>query len=103
MYKGELMKTKNKKRFWNIKLYFLALLIPSFLCLDSMQSLKYVSIQSEIKALESLEAKLIEKNKTLVAEISNLSSTSRIETIAVEELGMRKARSSEIMRVEVGR
>jgi cell division protein FtsL len=41
--------------------------------------------------------------KTLIADISNLSSTSRIEAIAVNELAMRKATSSEIMRVEVGR
>jgi cell division protein FtsL len=68
-----------------------------------MQSLKYVSIQREIRELEKTEAKLIEKNKTLIADISSLSSTSRIEAIAVNELAMRKATSSEIMRVEVGR
>lgn len=100
------MKEFNKikeKRFWKFNLYLLALLIPAFLCLDSFQSLKYVSIQKEIRELESLESKLIEKNKTLIADISKLSSTSRIEDIAVNELSMRKATSNEIMRVEVGR
>jgi cell division protein FtsL len=97
------MVLKKEKKVSRISIYFIALLIPSFLCLDSMQSLKYVSIQREIWELEKTEAKLIEKNKTLIADISNLSSTSRIEAIAVNELAMRKATSSEIMRVEVGR
>ncbi|HQC26795.1 MAG TPA: septum formation initiator family protein [Treponemataceae bacterium] len=97
------MVLKKEKKVSRISIYFIALLIPSFLCLDSMQSLKYVSIQREIRELEKTEAKLIEKNKTLIADISNLSSTSRIEAIAVNELAMRKATSSEIMRVEVGR
>lgn len=92
-----------EKRSWKISLYVISLLIPSFLCLDSFQSLKYVSIQREIRELESLESKLIEKNKTLIAEISKLSSTSRIEDFALNELSMRKANSNEIMRVEVGR
>ncbi|HUH43812.1 MAG TPA: septum formation initiator family protein [Treponemataceae bacterium] len=97
------MVLRKEKKISRISIYFIALLIPSFLCLDSMQSLKYVSIQREIRELEKTEAKLIEKNKTLIADISNLSSTSRIEAIAVNELAMRKATSSEIMRVEVGR
>jgi cell division protein FtsL len=97
------MVLKKEKKVSRISIYFIALLIPSFLCLDSMQSLKYVSIQREIRELEKTEAKLIEKNKTLIADISSLSSTSRIEAIAVNELAMRKATSSEIMRVEVGR
>jgi len=97
------MVLKKEKKVSRVSIYFIALLIPSFLCLDSMQSLKYVSIQREIWELEKTEAKLIEKNKTLIADISNLSSTSRIEAIAVNELAMRKATSSEIMRVEVGR
>ena len=97
------MVLKKEKKISRVSIYFIALLIPSFLCLDSMQSLKYVSIQREIRELEKTEAKLIEKNKTLIADISNLSSTSRIEAIAVNELAMRKATSSEIMRVEVGR
>lgn len=97
------MVLRKEKKVSRISIYFIALLIPSFLCLDSMQSLKYVSIQREIRELEKTEAKLIEKNKTLIADISSLSSTSRIEAIAVNELAMRKATSSEIMRVEVGR
>ena len=97
------MVLKKEKKVSRVSIYFIALLIPSFLCLDSMQSLKYVSIQREIRELEKTEAKIIEKNKTLIADISNLSSTSRIEAIAVNELAMRKATSSEIMRVEVGR
>jgi cell division protein FtsL len=44
---------------------------------------------------------LIESNKALVTDISVLSSSERIEKIAVEELGMRKATSDEIVRVSI--
>ena len=92
-----------KKKKSQIALYCIAILIPSFLWLDSIQSVKYVAIQREIKELEKRETKLIEQNKTLIAELSTLSATSRIEDIAVNKLSMRKATSNEIMRVEVGR
>ncbi|HOE09292.1 MAG TPA: cell division protein FtsL, partial [Treponemataceae bacterium] len=55
----------------------------------------------EVKKLESVESALIENNKNLVAEISLLSSAERIESFAINELGMRKAGSDEIVRVEV--
>ena len=46
---------------------------------------------------------LIEENKKLVSEIGRLSSSERIEKIAVSEYGMRLAESDEIIRVEVGK
>ena len=46
---------------------------------------------------------LIEENKKLVSEIGMLSSSERIEKIAISEYGMRLAESDEIVRVEVGR
>ena len=55
----------------------------------------------EIVELERKQEKLIEENKRLVSDIAVLSSSDRIEKIAVEELGMHKAETEDIVRVEM--
>lgn len=95
------IKEKVKEIRKNMPLYALALAIPLLLCFDSFQSHRYSELQKEVKKLESVESSLIENNKNLVAEISLLSSAERIESFAINELGMRKAGSDEIVRVEV--
>ena len=50
---------------------------------------------------EEAMAELIEENKKLVSDIAVLSSADRIEKIAVEELGMHKAETEDIVRVEM--
>ena len=62
---------------------------------------KYADLKKEVLSLERKQAELIEQNKKLITDISVLSSSDRIETIAEEELGMRKAESEEIVRVEM--
>ena len=47
------------------------------------------------------QEKLIAENKKLITDISVLSSSDRIETIAENDLGMRKAETEEIVRVEM--
>ena len=44
---------------------------------------------------------MIEENKRLVADISELAKPERIEKIAIEELGMHKAESEDVVRVEM--
>lgn len=51
--------------------------------------------------LEKKQEKLIAENKKLITDISVLSSSDRIETIAENDLGMRKAETEEIVRVEM--
>ena len=58
-------------------------------------------VQSEVKALEQKQMELVEENKRLITDISLLSSGERIGKIAEEELGMHKAESEEIVRVEM--
>lgn len=90
------------KRGWEtIILFLLAISIPAMLIIQGVQSSRYEKLEKEIRELEKSQADLIEKNNQLISEISILSSSERIEKIAVEELGMRKADSSEIIRVEV--
>lgn len=90
-----------KKGWETIILILLAISIPGMLIIQGVQSSRYEKLENEIRKLEKEQAELIEKNNQLISEISILSSSERIEKIAVEELGMRKADSAEIIRVEV--
>lgn len=78
-----------------------ALGIPLLLLIYGSQSAKSGELSREVWALERREDMLIEQNKKLVADISVLSSSARIEDIAKNELGMQKASRDEIIRVEV--
>ena len=79
----------------------LALSIPCLLAIDSMQARKYTKLEQEVVSLERKQKELVEQNKKLITSISILSSSDRIEKIAVENLGMRRAVSSEIIRIDV--
>ena len=79
----------------------LAISIPLCLILYGFQTKKYMELSKEVTKLEKKQEKLIEENKKLVSDISVLSSSTRIEKIAVEELGMHKAESSDIVRVDM--
>ena len=94
---------KNKKSGFvkRLGIYLLALSIPFFLVFAMVQSQQYMNIEKEVAELEQVQKDLIESNKALVTDISVLSSSERIEKIAVEELGMRKATSDEIVRVSI--
>lgn len=90
-----------KSSLKNVVLVILALCVPVLLALHGFQSNRYKNLENELKDLEKKQTELIEQNRQLISEISVLSSSERIERIAVEELGMRKVDSSEIIRVEV--
>lgn len=75
--------------------------IPALLILYSLQAKRYTDLEKNIRDLEQKQLQLIEENKKIVSEISVLSSSDRIEQYAVEELGMHKAESEEIVRVEM--
>ena len=78
-----------------------AVLIPALLVLDAFQAKKYAKLQKELEALEVKQQDLIEKNRKLISDISVLSSSDRIEKIAEQDLGMHKAKSEDIVRVEI--
>ena len=96
--------TKKKKVKNAIQVFLIiifAISIPMLLCLYAFRAKRYTDLTKEIKELEAKQERLIEDNKKLVGEISILSSAERIEQIAVEELGMHKAESDDIIRVEM--
>ncbi|HAC31220.1 MAG: cell division protein FtsL [Treponema sp.] len=92
-----------KKREFKVKLIALiaTLLIPLLLVLQAFQAHRYKKLRAEIRSLEDKQVELVEQNKKLISEISVLSSSERIEKIAEDELGMHKAGTNDIVRVEI--
>ena len=78
-----------------------AISIPAMLMIDAVQARKYTDLRNQVIDLEEKQSELIEENKKLITDISLLSSADRIERLASEELGMRKAETDEIIRVEM--
>ena len=91
----------SKMIFKDIAFILLALSIPSLLALQSVQGHRYAQLENQVKAIEKKQHSLIEDNKQLISGIGVLSSASRIEKIALEELGMHQVSSEDIVRVEV--
>ena len=79
----------------------LSVVMTFVMCLYAVQARRYTALTSEIKELEKKQEKLIEENKKLVSDIAVLSSADRIERIAVEELGMHKAETEDIVSVQL--
>lgn len=92
---------KDKPLLEVIFLIACAVLIPALFLLNAFQASKYVALENEIKDLEKKQIQLVEENKKLITDISILSSADRIGSIAENELGMHKAESEEIVRVQM--
>ncbi len=78
-----------------------ALSIPALLIIDGIHARKYTDLEKQVEELEKKQQQLIEENKKLITDISLLSSSERIESLARDSLGMREAESEEIIRVEM--
>ena len=95
------MKVNFKDIFFKIAICIFVLAIPTMLCFYAYKAKQYTSLSDEITELEEKEEKLIEDNKELINDVAGLTSAERIENIAVEELGMHKAETEDIVRVEM--
>lgn len=84
---------------------FLAVLmtiaIPLMLILTVLQSARYISLQNVLRDYQEKEEELISGNAKKISAIAILTSPERIEKIAEEDLEMRKAKPSEIIRVSL--
>ena len=94
-------KTNVKDFFYKILICIFVLSIPLMLCLYAMKAKEYTELTKNIAELEAKEEQLIQENKKLINDIAILTSAERIEEIAVDELGMHKAESDDIVRVEM--
>ena len=73
--------------------------IPCLFFFTVKQSQVYNTLEREVNAYNNEQNRLIAENKRKISAISILSKPQRIEKIAVEELDMHKADSSQIIRV----
>ena len=94
------MKTK-KTWVKTVLMLVMTFSIPAFFALEAVQSYRFTKLENEIENIEAKQYSTIEENKRLISELGLLSSSSRIEKIAVEELGMHQATSNEIIRVQM--
>lgn len=76
--------------------------ITVLLLMTVLQSSRYIRLQNELRDYREREEALITGNAKKISAIAILTSPSRIEKIALEDLQMRKAESSEIIRVRLG-
>ena len=79
----------------------LTLAIPLVLFACIWQSGRYTSLENEVARLDKQQYEVIALNKRLISGISVLSAPERIERVAMEDLGMRKAQPGEITRIEL--
>ena len=82
-------------------LYFFVLSIPFFLGLTAWQSNRYAELDRNVRRLEAAQEDWVEDNKKLIAWIAVLSSSARIEQIAVHDLGLAKMRPEDVLQVRI--
>ena len=87
--------------FKGVLICLVAVSIPGLLILNAFQSRKYKELEDTVQELEEKQMRLVEQNKKLITDISLLSSSSRIESLAGGELNMKEAESEEIVRVKL--
>ena len=75
--------------------------IPCLFFFTVKQSQVYNALEREVNAYNDEQNRLIAENKRKISAISILSKPQRIEKIAVEELDMHKAASSQIIRISL--
>ena len=81
--------------------FILTVSIPCLFFLTVKQSQVYNTLEREVNAYNDEQNRLIAENKRKISAISILSKPQRIEKIAVEELDIHKADSSQIIRVSL--
>lgn len=83
-------------------MYFFVLTIPIFLGVAAWQSVRYTELKRDVRHLEAVQEEWVENNKKLIAGIAVLSSSSRIEQLAVHDLGLSKIRPEDVLQVKIG-
>ncbi len=85
----------------NVGVVLLTLAIPLALFATVWQTSRYTALENEVSRMDKEQYEVITLNKRLISGISVLSTPERIERVAVQDLRMRKAFPSEIMRIEL--
>ena len=89
------------KRFF--LLYFITLTIPLFLGLTAWQSARYSDLEKQTKKLELDQENWVESNKHLIADIAILTTSEKVERIALEGMGLSKIQPENVLQVWIER
>jgi cell division protein FtsL len=84
-----------------IFLYVVVLSIPLFLLGVVWQGERFTVLRGEVERLTESQEKVIEENRRLIAEITILSSSARIENIDKTSLGLEKKEPEEVIEVTI--
>ena len=82
-------------------LYFFVLSIPLFLGFVAWQSVRYSELNKNVRRLEAVQEDWVSNNKKLIAGIAVLSSSARIERIAIQDLRLSKIRPENVTQVRI--
>lgn len=82
-------------------IYFFVLTIPLFLGIAVWQSVRYTELEKNVRRLEAVQEDWVSDNKKLIAGIAVLSSSSRIEQVAIQDLGLAKIQPEDILQVRI--
>jgi len=81
--------------------YFLIFTIPLFLGAVAWQSFRYAELEKNVRVLEANQKEMIVENRELIARIAVFSAPSRIEQIAVQQLGLKKVLPENVLQVRI--
>ncbi|MCL2008268.1 MAG: cell division protein FtsL [Treponema sp.] len=82
-------------------LYFFILTIPLFLGITVWQSVRYRELDRNVRRLEAIQENWLESNRNLVAGIAVLSSSARIEQVAVNDLRLPRIRPEDVLQIQI--
>ena len=82
-------------------LYFFVLTIPVFLGFAAWQSNHYAKLERNVRRLEAIQEEWVVGNSNLIASIAVLSSSSRIEQIALHDLGLSRIQPESVLQVRI--
>jgi len=82
-------------------LYFFVLTIPVFLGIAAWQSIRYVELDKGVRRLEATQEDWVESNKRIIAGIAVLSSSRRIEQVAVHDLRLTKILPEDVLQIKI--
>jgi cell division protein FtsL len=82
-------------------LYFLVLTIPLFLGFSAWQSVRFQETEKNVRRLEAIQESWVVSNRKLIAGIAVLSSSARIERVAIHDLGLLKVQPEDVLQVRI--
>ena len=82
-------------------LYFFVLTIPFFLGVAAWQSVRYTELDKNVRHLEAVQEDWVAGNRRLIAGIAVLSSSSRIEQVAINDLWLSKIQPEDVLQIRI--